>query len=306
MAAAGFQTIPDVPTVKDFPVPDIAYKKLTVTTDRGVATVSIDNPPVNVLDAALMAELRHFLLSARSDGGPEVIVFESANPDFFIAHVDMALIDQPTAFDAIAREIPAGLNVFQALGELLRTQPQVTIVKLAGLARGGGAEFVAAVDMVFAASETAGLAQCEALMGIVPSGGGMQYLNQRVGRNRMLEVVLGADLFDAATAERYGWINRALPTAELDAFVDRLAHHIADLPPGVVAAVKSSMPPADFSEGFRREEQAWGGLFARPAAEALIRGGLNAGAQTSEGERDLETLLRTLSKSHVDPAKSAA
>jgi len=98
-----------------------------------------------------MGDLRTFLLSARSDPTIKMIVFQSDNPDFFIAHVDMTLIDDPHAFDDIAREVPAGLNVFQALGELVRTVPQVTIAKLAGIARGGGAEFVAACDMSFGA-----------------------------------------------------------------------------------------------------------------------------------------------------------
>jgi len=94
-----------------------------------------------------------------------------------------------------------------------------------------------------------------------------------------LEVVLGADLFDAKTAERYGWINRALPADALDAFVDRLAHNIAALPDGVITAAKQAVLPADLREGFRREHDAWASLFARPAAERLIRVGLKVGAQ---------------------------
>lgn len=120
----------------------------------------------------------------------------------------MLILEDADALDALAEAAPAGVNVFQAVGELLRHQPQVTIVELAGKARGGGAEFVAAADMAFAAAETAGLGQIEALMGIVPGGGGTQYLRERVGRNRALEIVLAADLFDAETAAAYGWINR--------------------------------------------------------------------------------------------------
>ncbi len=195
-------------------------------------TIAIDNPPVNVLDVALMSEISRLLLAVRDDPDTRVLVFQSANPAFFIAHVDMTLIDEPHAFDELASNAPEGLNPFQAFGELLRSQPQVTLVKLAGLARGGGAEFVAAADMAFAARETAGLAQCEALMGITPGGGATQYLMSRMTRGRALEVILGADLIDAATAERYGWINRALPAAELDDFVDRLARNIAALPAG--------------------------------------------------------------------------
>ena len=273
---------------------DTDFSKLRLSHAHGVLTVTIDNPPVNVLDVALMSEMSRLLLSVRDDPDTRVLVFQSADPEFFIAHVDMTLIDEPHAFDELARNAPEGLNPFQAFGELVRSQPQVTLVKLAGLARGGGAEFVAAADMAFAAEGRAGLAQCEALMGITPGGGATQYLTSRMTRGRALEVILGADLIDAATAERYGWINRALPAAELDAFVERLARNIAALPAGVIAAAKQAMPTPDLRVGFQREHDAWAGLFARPAAEQLIRGGLKAGAQTKEGERNLEVLLREL------------
>lgn len=269
-------------------------ERLNLSSEKGVATITIHNPPVNVLDVALMKELRHVLLTMRDRSDIRVLVFESANPDFFIAHVDMTLIDEPHAFDDIAREAPEGLNPFQALGELIREQPQVTIVKLAGIARGGGAEFVTAADMVFAAEDKAGLAQCEALMGIIPGGGGTQYLASCMTRARALEIILGADLIDAETAERYGWINRAIPLEQLDSFISRLANNIAALPKGVIAAAKLAMPVPDLGAGFLREHEAWAGLFAKPAAATLIRGGLAAGAQTRDGELDLEALLRGL------------
>lgn len=273
-----------------------SYATLRVSRAAGVARVTIDNPPVNVLDVRLMSELRNVLAAVRHDASVKVIVFDSADPDFFIAHVDMSLIDAPHAFDDLAKDAPEGLNVFQAFGEIVRHQPQVTIVKLAGIARAGGAEFVAAADMSFAAIGRAGLAQSEALMGIVPGGGGTQYLAQRLGRARALEVVLGADLFDAETAARYGWVNRAVPADQLDAFVDRLARHLAALPDGVIAAAKRALPPVDLSAGLARENAAWADLVALPAAEILIRGGLAHGAQTRDGEHRLEKLLRGLSR----------
>lgn len=271
-----------------------AYATLRVSVEGGIARVTLDNPPVNVLNVALMADLRHLLTALGDDDSVRVIVFDSADPEFFIAHVDMSLIDTPDAFDTFAADLPDGVNVFQALGEMLRHQPQVTIVKLAGMARGGGAEFVTAADMTFAAIGHAALGQIEALMGIVPGGGGTQYLASRVGRNRALEVVLGADLYDAETAERYGWVNRAVPADELDDFVDRLARDIAVLPEGVIAAAKRAILPEDLYEGLVREHDAWVSQFVRPAAERLIRGGLANGAQTRDGERDLEGLLRGL------------
>ncbi|MFI5641100.1 enoyl-CoA hydratase/isomerase family protein [Streptomyces goshikiensis] len=271
-----------------------AYATLRVSLEGGIARVTLDNPPVNVLNVALMADLRHLLTALRDDDSVRVIVFDSASPEFFIAHVDMTLVDEPDAFDRLAADLPDGVNVFQALGELLRHQPQVTIVKLAGTARGGGAEFVAAADMAFAAIGRAGIGQIEALMGIVPGGGGTQYLAGRIGRNRALEAVLGAGLYDAETAERYGWVNRAVPAAELDGVVDRLARDIAALPDGVIAAAKRALAPEDLSEGLLREHDAWAGQFARPAAGRLIRGALARGAQTPDGERELEGLLRGL------------
>ncbi|MFI8278170.1 enoyl-CoA hydratase/isomerase family protein [Streptomyces sp. NPDC085929] len=271
-----------------------AYATLRVSLEDGIARVTLDNPPVNVLNVALMADLRHLLTALRDDDSVRVIVFDSASPEFFIAHVDMTLVDTPDAFDKLAADLPDGVNVFQALGELLRHQPQVTIVKLAGMARGGGAEFVTAADMAFAAIGRAGLGHIEALMGVVPGGGGTQYLAGRIGRNRALEAVLGADLYDAETAERYGWVNRAVPADELDGIVDRLARNIAALPDGVIAAAKHAIVPEDLAEGLLREHDAWADQFVRPAAERLIRGGLANGAQTRDGERDLEGLLRGL------------
>lgn len=275
------------------------FSTIRIAVADGVAHVTLDNPPVNVLNVQLMTELRHFLTTARAEEALKVIVFDSADPDFFIAHVDMTLIDEPKAFDELAQDVPDGLNVFQSFSEMLRHQPQVTIVKLQGLARGGGAEFVAAADMCFAEIGRAGLAQCEALMGIIPGGAATQYLGHRLGRNRALEAVLGADLFDAESAERYGWINRALPANEIDAFVETLAKNIAALLEGVIEAAKKVLPPADLRHGLTTENRAWADLFVRPAAEQLIRGGLRDGAQTREGEKRLEVLLRETNASRL-------
>lgn len=272
----------------------LQYSAIRITLASGVAYVTIDNPPVNVLDVRLMTELRDYLLGVRDDPSVKVIVFQSADPEFFIAHVDMTLIDSQHTLVDLARDVPPDQNLFQAFSELVRHQPQVTIVKLAGLARGGGAEFVTAADMAFAAIGQAGLGQIEALMGIVPGGGGTQYLTQRMGRSRALEVLLGADLVDAVTAERYGWVNRAVPAVELDDFVDRLARQIAALPDGVIAEAKRAVSQTDLSAGFIRENAAWATLAFRPLAEQILRGGLAQGAQTREGERQLESLMRTV------------
>ncbi|MBY8343457.1 enoyl-CoA hydratase/isomerase family protein [Streptomyces spinosirectus] len=269
-----------------------AYSTLRVSSEHGVARIVLDNPPVNALGITMMRELRTVLDALKDDPSVRVIVFSSADPEFFIAHVDMHIAEEMDALQELAASAPADVNVFQALSELIRHQPQVTIVKLAGKARGGGAEFVAAADMAFAAVETAGLGQIEALMGIVPGGGGTQYLRDRVGRNRALEVVLTAELFDAETAASYGWINRALPADELDEYVDRIARNIAELPAGVIEAAKLALPADDFKEGLLRENDAWASTVSLPTAQRLISRGLRGGAQTRAGERDLEGLMR--------------
>jgi len=141
----------------------------------------------------------------------------------------------------------SSLNPLQQLNERLRALPQVTIAKLRGHARAGGIELAMAADMRFAAADRTWLSQPESLMGIFPGGGGTQYLNRLVGRARALEIVLGAELFETSLAERYGWINRAVPDEHLDAFVDSLARRIAVLPAGVAAAAKGALDAAEAS-----------------------------------------------------------
>ncbi|KFC61707.1 Enoyl-CoA hydratase/isomerase [Devosia sp. LC5] len=270
------------------------YQTIHVVTQGGIARVTIDNAPVNVLSLQMMVELTAFLDSVKDDAATKVVVFDSANPDFFIAHVDMTMAEDPKFFEKLTALALPGLNPFQSLSERVRRLPQVTIVQLEGMARGGGAEFVAAADMSFGAIGRAALSQVEALMGIVPGGAGTQYLRHRVGRNRALEVLLGADLFDAKTAERYGWINRVLPPDSIGAFVDALAQNISTLADGVVAAAKQAVPAEDYGNGLESENAAWAGLIARPAAGRLILGGLERGAQTPVVERNIEVMLREL------------
>jgi len=245
------------------------YSAMRVISQHGIARVTLDNAPVNVLSLTLMTELTDFLRVAADDAAIKVIIFDSADPEFFIAHVDMTIAEVPNALTKLQEISKPGLNPFQSLSEALRHQPQVTIVKLAGMARGGGAEFVAAADMSFGAIGLAKLAHCEALMGIVPGGGGTQYLSYRMGRSRALEAILGAGLFDAETAAQYGWINRALPAEQLDSFVDRLAAEIAALPEGVIRAAKHAVTPADFYDGLQRENDAWASLVFQPNVVTL-------------------------------------
>lgn len=272
------------------------YQMLHFKIKDGVANIILDNAPVNALSATLILELRQLLNDLSTDKKVKVIIFDSINPDFFIAHVDINILEEQTILEELGKAAPEGLNIFQAVGEMLREQPQTTIVKLKGIARGGGAEFVAAADMSFASLEKGKLSQCEALMGIIPGGGATQYLSSKMTRGRALEVILGADLFDAATAERYGWINRAIPDAEIDTFVDRLAQNIANLPEGVIETTKKVLSPIRNVQGFQLENEGWAALVFKPEIVRIMTGAIQNGAQTVEGELKLEEILRALNK----------
>ena len=298
LAAACGPVTPADSAKPETPARYAGYATLRIAVAAGVATVTIDNPPVNVLDAALMTELNRFAATVRDDKQVRVIVFQSADPEFFLAHGDMNFVNDPDSFAQLklGDDDGAPLNPMQKLFERFRTLPQVTIAKLAGLARGGGSEFVMALDMRFAACGKAGLGQFEVLTGIIPGAGGTVYLPRLVGRARALEIVLGAELVDADQAERYGWVNRALPAPELDGYVEALARRIAALPPGVAGAAKAAIDAADqpLADALRIENELLGQVFTAPAAVQRTRAAMQAGAQTREGERNLEALLNRL------------
>lgn len=279
------------------------YRSLMVRAEQGIAWVTIDNPPVNTIDATLASDLVAFATEVRSDDDVSVIIFQSANPDFFSAHADFEWSFDPSTLMALADPSAAeSLNPLQQLNEQLRALPQVTIAKLRGYARAGGVELAMAADMRFAATEKTWLAHPESLMGIFPGGGGTQYLNRLVGRARAMEIVLGAELFDASLAERYGWINRAIPDQRLDNFVDALARRIAVLPPGVAAAAKQALDAAEASGPVPNlTEEATAHAKVYPSPEDVVdrlRVVMDHGGQTREGERRLEQLLESVPWAH--------
>ncbi|GAB7048804.1 enoyl-CoA hydratase/isomerase family protein [Catenuloplanes indicus] len=269
---------------------------LHVDVQHGVATVTIDNPPLNLLDATLIADLHRFVARVREDRTVRVIVFESADPDFFIAHGDMRFLTEPEEH-AFPADLPPGTNIVQAVNEAVRSLPQVTIGKLAGHARGGGNELLMALDMRFAAIGRSGQAQPETLQGIYPGGGGTQYMTALIGRARALELILGGELAGAELAERYGLINRALPADELDGFVTDLARRIAALGPVIIDVVKTAVNAADTNVYDVATEGALAARFSFPDVAAFAHRQLEAGVQTREGELRLEEVLRALQSS---------
>ncbi|MQY27449.1 enoyl-CoA hydratase/isomerase family protein [Nocardia aurantia] len=264
------------------------YAALTVGTARGVTTVTIDHPPVNLLDEILIADLDRLYHDIRDDPDTRVVVFTSADPEFFLSHGDMRLVTDPEALAAYARG-PA-----PTLFARYRDLPRPTIAKIAGRVRGGGAEFLLSLDMRYAATDHAWFGQPEVALGIFPGGSGTQLLPRLLGRSRTLEVVLGGGLYDARTAERYGWIDRALPAAELDEFVGDLARRIAEQPPdAVVAALRAIRAASELplDEGLARETELLLPLFTGDDARQRFSAVLAAGAQTRSGELELERLI---------------
>ncbi|MBQ0964122.1 enoyl-CoA hydratase/isomerase family protein [Streptomyces sp. RK23] len=268
-----------------------------------MARVTLDNPPVNTVDATLAGDLKAFAEEVASDEDIAVIVFQSANPEFFSAHADFEWSFDPSTLMALADpDADPALNPLQQLNERLRALPQVTIAKLRGYARAGGVELAMAADMRFAAADRTWLSQPESLMGIFPGGGGTQYLNRLVGRARALEIVLGAEPFDTATAERYGWINRAVPDEHLDAFVDALARRIAVLPQGVAVAAKEALDAAEASgpvPNLAEEAAAHAKVYPSPDdVVQRLRVLMDHGGQTRDGELRLERLLESIPWAH--------
>jgi len=178
----------------------------------GLWTVTFNNAPINMFVPQTIAELLEVMAELEADSSAKVVVFQSANPEFFVAHLDVSK----------AAERPGILDQWRDFVLRLSSAPIVSIAKIQGRTRGIGNEFVLACDMRFAGRKSALFGQPEIGVGLVPGGGALEWLPRLVGRSRALEIVLSGDDFDADIAERYGWVNRTLDDDDLDAFVDAL------------------------------------------------------------------------------------
>jgi enoyl-CoA hydratase/carnithine racemase len=275
------------------PTPDsCAFETLTVQIDGAVLFAEISAPPMNLLGPELVRDLVSLIQRAEADNAVKVLVFTSADRDYFISHVDVTRI-------AEYREEAAKLVGEASIALLFRhlsASRLVSIAQIEGRARGAGSEFVMACDMRFAAQESAIFSQFEPAFGAVPGGGATQHLVRLMGRARALEVMLSAQDYDAELAERYGWINRALPADGLAEFVSTLAHRIAGFPAAGQVAVKErvnaiALAPAD---EFRRDSELFGQAVREPEAQRVIAAALKSGFQTRDPEMDLARLLGDL------------
>jgi enoyl-CoA hydratase/carnithine racemase len=258
------------------------YTALRVEVAGGIARATVDHPPINLLDLVLILELDRFSQEVAADDEVRVVVLDSADPEFFVAHADVTLIQALPRDDPTLHDQP---SAFQTIVERFRRMPKATIAVIDGIARGGGSELALSFDLRFA-GERAVLAQPEVLVGIIPGGSGTQRLPGLVGRARALEIILGGADIDAVTAERWGYVNRTLPDGELRPFVDAFAARLARLSPGSIARAKQAVDAAvgDPEAGLRTEDQLFRQCLADPEATAAMAAFLAAGGQTREVE----------------------
>jgi enoyl-CoA hydratase/carnithine racemase len=246
--------------------------------------VTINNPPINLYDPEMFAELNVLMDAIDADREVKVAVFESANPDYFIAHYDLergeVIPDQPGA---------AAFSAWPKFVTRLAQSRVVSIAKLRGRARGHGSELALACDIRFASKENAVLAQVEVGVAVVPGGGATEWLCALAGRSRALEIICGADDFDADTAEKYGWVNRSIPDAKLDAFVDDFARRVASFE---LRALELAKKLVNARAGVPSEADRWGsnhsfiGTTTWPGTQALIGRLMDRGLQ-KEGDFEL-------------------
>jgi enoyl-CoA hydratase/carnithine racemase len=272
--------------------PGVEYETITVQDEGAVLLAELLAPPMNLLGPELVRDLVSLIQRTEADETAQVLVFKSGDPDYFISHVDVTRIKE---YRAEAAKLTGEASI-ALLFRYLSASRFVTIAQIEGRVRAAGSEFALACDMRFAARESAIFGQFEPAFGQVPGGGAAQHLTRLMGRARALEVMLSAEDYGADLAERYGWINRALPADELGEFVRALAHRIAGFPVSGQLAVKDrvnaiALAPVD---DFRRDSDLFAELVVTPAAQSRVGAALKRGFQTRPAELDLAVLLGEL------------
>jgi enoyl-CoA hydratase/carnithine racemase len=232
---------------------------------RSYCRVTFDHPPINTITATTVVELAELVGLIEEDADLNVVVFDSANSDFYLAHYDVEHDPGRTAALGVG---PTGMHAWLDLLVRLSRAPVVSIASIRGRARGAGSEFVLACDLRFASRENTLLGQFEVGAGVVPGGGPMARLSRLVGRGRALEILLVADDLDGPRAAEYGYVNRVIADDRLDDEVDQIATRLARFDHDAIARTKSyvdrvTLPPdsefppalADFFDMLGRPEQ---------------------------------------------------
>jgi enoyl-CoA hydratase/carnithine racemase len=270
------------------------FDTLEVEVDGRVVVATIAAPPLHLITKAVVADLDRFTTEVAADPVPLVVVLKSADPDIFLTHNEFANLYamQPPEQPASVDEVP--LNAMHLICERLRTMDKVTIAQVEGRTAGGAAAMVMACDLKFGALGKAVFNTMSVPLGAVPGGGASQYLPRLIGRSRALELILGGLDLDAATAERWGYLNRAVPPEEIGGFVTAIAQRIAACPAEAVRLTKEVVGLADevsLERGLREENFRFRRLMASPESVRNIESFLALGGETREGEQRIEALL---------------
>ena len=276
-----------------------SLETISVEEDGAVLFAQIDAPPMNLLGPELVRDLVSLIQRAEADEAFKVLVFTSADPDYFISHVNLTRIAEYRQEAAKLSGEPSIALLFRHLS----ASRLVTIAQIEGRVRSAGSEFVLACDMRFAARESAIFAQFESAFGLIPGGGATQYLVRLMGRARALEVLLSAEDYDAELAERYGWINRALPASTLADFVRALAQRIARFPAAGQVAIKDRTNAIALAPvgDFRRDSDLFGEGVHIAETQRLIESAMKRGLQTRNAEIELAGMLGGLADQGHEP-----
>lgn len=262
-----------------------------ISTDKqtpGHWRVTLDHPPINTIDDQMYDEIFDLVEAVEAEPSLKVVTFESANPDYFLAHYGVG--GSPSRFGT-PRWIEAATRLAQS--------HVLSIAVIRGRARGGGSEFALACDLRFASREKAVFGQPEVGFGLIAGGGALARLPLLVGRSRAIEIALGGDDFDAETAERYGWINRALPDAELDGFVANHVRRILSFDAAALRATKSILNQSGLPDlaALQSTQAAFGGFLRSPTAlEKMSRSRERGLGIAGDFERDLGRHIADLSQ----------
>ena len=273
------------------------YKLLRIVRDHSIVTATVDNPPINIVTLDLFGELARLAIELEADDEALVFVLKSADPDFFMAHFDVGAIlrfpvDQP------ASRADAEPNAWHAMCERFANMDKLTIAQIEGRVGGGGSEIAMSFDMRFGVIGKTIVNQMEVPLGIIPGGTGTQRLPRLIGHGRALEIILGGIDLDAETAERWGWLDRALPADAIGPHVDALARRVASFPAAAVRLAKQSVTNAalPLADGLAEEGYLFQTLIRTPDAQRNMARFLEIGGQTRDGElriADLSALLGT-------------
>jgi enoyl-CoA hydratase/carnithine racemase len=267
------------------------YRLIRFAREGRIVTATVDNPPINIITPDLYAEVARLSQDLADDPEALVFVLKSANPDFFLAHFDVSAILTFPTDRAPAREA-WDRNAYHAMCERFRTMDKVTIAQIEGRVGGGGSELSMSFDMRFGVKGKTIVNQMEVPLGILPGGTGTQRMPRLIGRHRALEVILGGIDLDAETAERWGYLNRALAAEEIGPYVDALARRIASFPIEAVRLAKESVNSADkpLPEGLADESYLFQRLLRTESGQRNMKRFLEIGGQTRDGEMKIAEL----------------